>query len=131
MANPTCTAASLATTCYLVPTTLDPKQAKALKVYAKVLQLAAIGGTDYTGRMTGLLLSDAAALTCGMNQADRDAARIHLAFLQAQAAGASVPIGISAKQAFINCLVQVTDEELDEADLLLTCKLGRAKVYPQ
>lgn len=131
MANPICTISSLTNNCYLVPTTISPKQEKALKILAKVLELAAIGGTNYSASMTTTLLSDAAALTCGMELADRDAARVHLAFVQAMAAGASVPAGISGKQALINCLVQADDDALDEADLLLTCKLGVHKAYPQ
>jgi len=131
MANPTCSAASLATTSYISPGAISPQQQKALMVYAKALQLAAIGGKNYLSALTTALLSDAATLTCGMGEEDRRAARIHLAFVNAAAAGASVPATINLKQAQINCLVEVDQKALDEADLLLTCALGRAKAYPQ
>jgi hypothetical protein len=130
MANPSCSQSNLLTMCYVVPTTISEKQAKALTVYAKALQLAAIGGKDYIGRL-GLLLSDAATLCCGMGEPERDAARIKLAFTNAAAAGAAVPSTINAKQAQINCFVEVDEKALDEADLLLTCALGVNKAYPQ
>jgi len=129
MSAPICTNASLATTCYQL-TSITEKQQKALIVYAKMLQLAIIGGTDYVGRLN-LLLSDSAALCCGMTEKDRDAARVHLQFAKAAVAGASVPDTISAKQAQINCLVESDEKQLDEADLLLTCRLGIHKSYPQ
>jgi len=131
MANPTCLKANFLTTCYKSPGAITPKQQKALMVYAKVLQLQAIGGTDYRSTMVTTLLSASASALCGFEKSDRDAARIHIAFVNAAAAGATVPATINAKQAVLNCLVEVTDKELDEADLFLTCALGVQKAYPQ
>jgi len=130
MANPVCNLASILTSCYISPGAITPQQQKALIIYAKTLQLAILGGTDYVGRLS-LLVSDAAALTCGMGEEDRMASRVHIEFVNAAAAGANVPIGINAKQAQINCLVELDQKSLDEIDLMLTCKLGRAKAYPQ
>lgn len=134
MANPTCTKATLsgsAAACYGVPANLSPKQAKALDLYAKVLELAAIGGTNYLTLLTSTLLSDAATMTCGMEQADRDAARLVIAFNNAAAAGATVPSTMAGKLDIAKCLVEATDKQLDEALVLLLCQLGRAKAYPQ
>jgi len=130
MSNPVCAQSNILTQCYITPGAINPKQQKALKIYANLLQLAAIGGKNYTGRF-GLLLSDAATLGCGMLQPDRDSSRVHIAFLQAAAAGAVVPVGINAKQAQINCMVAWNDQQMDEVDLLLQCALGVHKAYPQ
>lgn len=100
-------------------------------IYAKALELAALGGTNYLSSLTTTLLSDAATLACGMGEENRRASKIHLAFVAAAAAGASVPATMNLKQAQINCLVEVDQKALDEADLLLTCKLGVHKSYPQ
>ncbi len=131
MANPICNISSVLTTCYRSPGAITPKQQKALLIYAKMLQLKAIGGTDYTGKLTTTLLSDAATFSCGAEEDDLKAARIKIEFDKAIALGATVPETISAKQAFINCLVEADPAALDEADTLLTCKLGVPKAYPQ
>jgi hypothetical protein len=130
MANPTCSQSNLLTQCYTTPGAITPKQQKALMVYAKALELAALGGTNYIGR-TSLMLSDAASLGCGMLQPDRDASRIHLAFVNAMAAGAPVPTSINAKIAQILCFDSFDEQQMDEVDLMLTCKLGVHKAYPQ
>jgi hypothetical protein len=131
MANPSCSKTSLTTSCYRTPGSISEKQQKALIVYAKALQLAAIGGTNYLSILSTMLFSDAATMLCGFDEADRDAARVHLEFVKAAAAGASVPATINLKQAQINCLVEADDKQLDEADVMLTCKLGVSKAYPQ
>ena len=130
MANPVCSQANLLAPCFLSPGPITPQQQKAFYLYALALELAAIGGTDYIGRLA-LMASDAAALTCGMGEEDRNAARVQQAFTSAAAAGASVPATMNLKMAQISCLVELNQEELDEIDLMLTCKLGRAKAYPQ
>lgn len=131
---PTCTKATLtgtAAACYGVPASLSQKQAKALDIYAKALELAAIGGTNYLTTLTSTLLSSAATMTCGMEQANRDAAKLVIAFNNAAAAGATVPATLSAKLAVAKCLVEATDDQLDSALVSLLCQLGRAKAYPQ
>ena len=70
------------------------------------------------------LLQDAATLCCGMTQPYRDAARVQIAYNNANDAGGRPPAGINDQQAEINCIVEWTDQQMDEADLLLTCALG-------
>ena len=130
MAAPTCTKASLtgaAASVFNVPANISPKQHKALSVYAKVLQLASVSGaTNYLSTMSTTLLSDAATMTCGMEQADRDAAKLLIEFNNATAAGATVPATMSAKLAVCCKLTEATDDQLDQALVLLLCRLGRS-----
>ncbi len=130
MANPTCTKAGLSASCLRVPNSINKKQQKALLLRAKTLELAAIGGTDYIGR-DALLLSDAATLTCGMRKPDLDAAMLQIAYNSAASAGAVVPTTLQAKLAQVVCLLDATEDQLDEALVNVQCKLGRAKAYPQ
>lgn len=132
MAAPICDNASLRTgaVCF-INGPQSPFQQKALLVYAKALQLAAIGGTDYTEVLSTTLLADASALACGMDEPHRIAAYINLAFLNAASAGATVPASIQDKADAVRCLINADPEALDEADLLLTCQLGYSAAYPQ
>lgn len=135
MPDPICNADTFVrqASCYLVPP-LNEAQQKALIVYAKVLELAAIGGSNYTNQLTGSLITDAKSATCGMKQENRDAARVNIAFRNADEAGAPIPLTLQAKLAAVRCLVEANAADgglLDEMDLLLTCKLGRAMAYPQ
>ncbi len=129
MANPTCTTSGLTASCFRVPF-LSPKQQKALLIQAKRLQLAALGGTDYVGR-DALMLADANTLTCGMRKPDLDAAMVQVAYNNATAAGAVVPATLEAKLAQVTCLLEATEDQLDETLVLLQCKLGVHKAYPQ
>ncbi len=130
MAAPTCTKAGLSASCYKTPGAITPRQVKTLTIYAKVLQLAAIGGTDYRSLLATTLLSDAATLTCGFDKSDLDAAMVQIAYNNATTAGASV--GTLATQVNnARCLEQATEDQLDEALVLLQCKLGVHKAYPQ
>jgi hypothetical protein len=110
--------------CYVSPSQIDPKQQRALLIYARVLELAAVGGTNYAAVMATTLVSDAATLTCGMSQPQKVAAALNLAFVNAATAGASVPSTLTAKLAAIACLVNLDPALLDDIDLMLTCKLG-------
>lgn len=135
MANPVCTAASLVTaaTCYQRQS-IQPHQQTALLLYAKVLELAAIGGTDYAATLTSTLLTDTVALVCAMTEDQRRAARVNIAFLNAATAGASVPETLAEKVAAIQCLVQKVEDDpafADMIDLFLTCALGVHKAYVQ
>lgn len=132
MANPICTTTTLITdaACYQ-QYALDPFQQKALLVYARVLQLAAIGGTDYTSAMTTTLLTDSA---CMPRTPDRiRAAHLAIAFANATAAGATVPSTIQTKISAAKCLYHIPGgmTKLDRIDVLLHCKLGVRKNYPQ
>lgn len=117
-----CTAAELKAPCFLNGP-LSPNQQKAALVYLMALELAALGGTDYRSGLSTTLLSDAAALTCGMDEPHRIAAIIKIEMNNAETAGASLPNEIEATNAVI-CLSEADPEALDEAYVLLMCKLG-------
>lgn len=124
MPKPVCSQSKILGPCYLTPGAINPRQQKAYKIYANILELASIGGVDYTGRFT-LLLADAASLGCGMLEPDREAARVQIALNNATAAGASVPATLNALQAKANCIVEWNDQQLSEVEMLLECALGK------
>lgn len=128
--NPTCTKAGLLAPCYLSPGPITPKEQKALLLKAMMLELAAIGGTDYNGRLS-LMLQDAATLACGMGEEDIRAGLVQIAYNRASAVGGQVPVGIQAQIKSVLCLIEADERQLDETLLLLTCKLGVHKSYPQ
>jgi len=76
--------------------TLDKQRQKALLAYAMALELAAIGGTNYTSVLTTTLIEDAVQVVCAITEDQRTAARINLAFVNAAADGASVHLGPQA-----------------------------------
>jgi hypothetical protein len=111
---------------------INPAQRKALQIYAMILQLNAIAGTDYRGDAGyKTLQQDAATAAIGMTQEQRDAARIAIDFANAAAAGASVPATLDGKLAVLGALVVWDPQAMDQALLLLKCKLGFSKTYPQ
>lgn len=62
------------------------------------------------------------------------AAKINLAFINAAAAGATVPATLSAKIDVVACLDDLAQNDpqlTDLVDLLLTCKLGPHVPYIQ
>lgn len=132
MAVPVCNDVNLKSgaVCYLT-NVINPTQQKALLIYAKALELAAIGGTNYANALATGLVSDAVSMTCGMDEANRDAARVNLAFINAANAGAAVPGSINAKLIAVRCLEHIDPKVLDSMDLLLTCRLGIHADYPQ
>ena len=103
----------------------------ALLIYAKVLELAAIGGTNYTAQLTGTLLQAAA---CPPSTDDEVmAANINVAFNNATSAGATPPSTIQTKIAAVKRLQHVPGglNKLKQIDLYLNCALGRSKSFPQ
>lgn len=132
MANPTCSATTFNTnaSCYNL-NTLNEAQQWSLLVYAKVLELAAIGGTDYTNALKTDLQTDSACPP--QNRADIMAAQVNVAFNNAADAGASIPATVSDALSLAACLQYVPGgvERLQRIDLLLNCKLGVHKSYPQ
>lgn len=130
MPAPFCSQSDLLAPCFLSPGPITPQQQKAFTIYAKALELSAIGGTDYIGRLA-LMVQDAQTLTCGMGEEDIRAAFVQIAFNNATAVGAPVPATMNGKQAAINCFIELDQLLLEEIDLMLTCKLGRHKTYPQ
>jgi len=131
MANPTCSRSNLmAGKACLGGPLLSNHQMKARLVYLKSLELAAIGGTNYTTDIEAFNRA-ANSLTCGFQPADFDAAYITIASNNATAAGASVPATKSAMAAAVACYEDFTDFQLKQMDVLLTCALGFGKTYPQ
>lgn len=102
----------------------------ALLVYGMVLELAAIGGTDYTEELTGTLLEAAA---CRFTKDERVAGLIARQFANATAAGADVPSDLDDKVAAIACLEHVPGgmDKLEQIYLQLFCELGVHKDYVQ
>lgn len=135
MANPTCTAAVLINDAAVYRLgVLNPKQQKALMILAKVYELAAIGGTDFTADFN-LLHVTAAQLEVGITPDERTAARISMAFANAVNAGATAITttysDINSKLLALKKLVCDDDDALDAIDLYLTCQLGIHKAYVQ
>ena len=132
MANPTCSADTFNTnvSCYDLGV-LNPAQQWSLLVYAKVLELAAIGGTDYRSTLKTTLQTDTACPP--ITDPEILAANVNVAFNNAAAAGASVPATVSDALTLAACLQYVPGgvERLQRIDLLLNCKLGVHKAYPQ
>lgn len=128
MANPTCNQATIFNACFVTPGAINPKEQKAYLLYAMVIELAAIGGANYADRLAALL-KDAATLCCGMGEPERKAALVQIAFNKAGAAGSRATQAMT--QTAVNCYVEATDEQLDEAFVLLSCLLGVNKSYPQ
>jgi len=134
MANPTCSSTVLVTNAapFMAGAGIDNKRQMVLLIYAMLLELAAIGGTDYSG-VGGReqMMQDAATLEIGETNDELDAGLISLAFTRATAAGASVPATLALKLAAVPRLPCNDDMLLKKAFVLLTCKLGVHKAYPQ
>ena len=109
---------------------MNRKQYEAAIIYLKVLELAAIGGTDYTNALTSTLIDDATALARTMSPSDRRIAWINIARNAAISAGASIPAGVSGLNEATKCCLQ-SYSDLEGILLLLECKLGVHKGYPQ
>lgn len=131
MAAPVCTRASLAeSNPGFGLAGLNPTQFKAAMIYFKVLELAAIGGTNYTAALTTTLVADAVALTKTMDPNQRRIAMLNIARNNAINAGASVPASVNALNLATACCLQAYGD-LDALLILLECKLGTSKAYPQ
>ena len=120
MSNPTCSTTTLITNaaCYR-QSSIDPIQQQALLIYGKVLELAAIGGTDYTAALTTTLLTDAAPVVGALSADNVTAANISTQFVNAAAAGASVPSTIQSKIAAVKCLQHLPGGALALAQKLM------------
>jgi hypothetical protein len=131
MANPVCT-----TTIWIdnakeyTSHFLNPKQQKCLELHAMALELAAIGGTDYTADLPSLITASE-DLAGFMTEDQITAANISICYANAVEAGATVPAAIGDKLAAVKEMVLYDDERLRKACTLLRCKLGRAESYPQ
>lgn len=104
----------------------------ALEVYYKAKQLAAIGGTDYTaGLGPDGSLNTAAVEFKTMNEFEVELAHLVIDKNNAVAAGATISSDIQTLMSEIKCLKNFDVPTLERMNLLLDCKLGRSKAYPQ
>jgi hypothetical protein len=111
--------------------TLSPPQQHALKIHAQVLELAAIGGTDYSATIATTLIEDAETLARAMSVDQLRAAHVQIAYNNAAEAGATVPDAIGDKLEAAKHIALLDPKTLADIELLLRCKLGRAEGYPQ
>lgn len=127
---PTCTTETLSAQSGFGLASLNDTQFKAAMIYMKVLELAAIGGTDYRATMNGALIDDSIALVKQMTRDQRQISRLTIQRNNAVAAGASVPATPNALNEATGCCFQ-NYPDLDAILLLLECQLGVHKAYPQ
>lgn len=118
--------------CY-VGNEITPNVQKALLIYGKVLELQAIGGTDYRTTKHTTLITNAIQAVCGLTADRLMAARLAIQFSNSgnAALGISVPATINLKMAQIACLQNTPVATLDIVNLYLTCLLGYHNPYPQ
>lgn len=102
-------------------------------IYFMVKELAANGGTDYSAVMTSTLISDALALVGRSDRNQRHTGWLNIAYNNAVSAGATVPDAdaLSDINALTGCCFQNEQVDFDAIMLLLACKLGVHKDYPQ
>lgn len=139
MANPTVTAAVLANDAgtYRSPL-LNSHQRRALKVYGKILELAAIGGgadgTDYrdaTDKKYTTLAEAAQTLQPGATMETIEAAQVAIQFTKVTAASGTAPADVHAALLAIPGLLAADDLMLAKMDHVLDAKLGVHKAYTQ
>jgi hypothetical protein len=88
-----------------------------------------LGGTDYTSALSTTLIADAVTLARTMNPSERRTAIMSIYRQNAVAAGATIPNPINEIVEAVECLQNYQD--LDSVELLLLCKLGVHKAFPQ
>jgi hypothetical protein len=120
--SPVCTEVALnaAATCYKEGV-MDGKKRLAIQVYTMMLELAALGGTDWSADSGGLLAASCAFRKQTM--AGRDAMLTAIFAANAEGAGASVPDFSDAVEA-VNCLLNYDVDALDAMWNQLICSLG-------
>jgi hypothetical protein len=109
----------------------DRRQYFAAAIYFMVLELAAIGGTDYRDTMTSTLISDTSTLIGRMDDNQRQIALLNILYNNAVASGATTPSSLNEIQAATACCFQSETVPFEDIMLLLLCKLGVHKAYPQ
>lgn len=133
MANPTCTRALLTTAIGNGQNALNRHQWEAAMIWLRVLELAAIGGTDYRLTLNTTLIDDAVQLAKTMDRFERRLARINIQRNAAIAAGStdtSLTGGVSGLNEATKCCFQ-SFPDFEAINILLLCKLGVHKAYPQ
>lgn len=102
---------------------LNPKQQIALCVHAMAIELAAVGGVDYSADFEALIaVSD--ALSAYMNPDQLKAAEVAIHYADAANAGGTVPAAIGDKLEAAKALLHYDDDRLLRAKLYLTGALG-------
>lgn len=134
MANPTCTRDTLKSGASCINGRVrDKHKQKVLMVWFMAKQLGAIGGGNYltNAASISIMKDDAKALTCGLDRDARETAKLLLEYNNAVAAGATVSTDPSKLASDVACLDNYSDDMLERMQILLRCKLGRGKAYPQ
>ena len=137
MANPTCTAKTLVTDAAPYQRNIcgSPETQQCLLILGMVYELAGIGGTDYrvNGAPWTQLLTDAQQLEIGESEDQLMAGMINLQFVKAAAVNPTpaLPNTLAGQLAQLGQLVNTDPLLLDKIQLLLFCKLGVHKSFPQ
>lgn len=131
MANPVCTKAALITeaACY-GGCVLNIHEQLALEVYARLQTVKAIGGTDYEDDEDQLAI-DAQNLFGDVGLAQQRQMQLAILLNNADASGAAISANPDTLQGFIVKLKVYDDAMLQKMNLLLQCKSGASKAYPQ
>lgn len=131
MANPICTKEQLVreAMCY-GGCSLDQHQQLALEVYARMESVRAQGGTDYTGD-EDQLARDAMDVFGGVEQDQQRDMELAIIINNADASGAAISADPDTLKGFIRVLNAYSEAELTRMNLLLKCKQGANKAYPQ
>ena len=110
----------------------DSHQRKSLLIYYGVLELAALGGEDYTAQLgpDGSLATDSAC-NLTLDSYQQELAALLIAQNNASDSGATVPADKDEMAAAIACLKNQPPAMLDAMWLTVLCALGRHAAYPQ
>lgn len=107
-------------------------QRRALLIYFGALELAALGGEDYTAELgPDGTLATASACNLTLDQCQQDLSLLLIGQNNADDAGATVPATKDDLAAAIACLQDQPPAMLDAMWLTISCALGRHAAYPQ
>jgi len=111
---------------------LTSQQRKAYMVYLNVLELAALGGTDYINELgpNGDLIVDAKC-DISLDPEQKSLALLLINQGNAEDAGATIPATVDDIGTAVQCLVNQSPAQLDAMALHVQCLLGRHAAYPQ
>jgi hypothetical protein len=107
-------------------------QRLALLIYFNALELAALGGTDYTAQLgpDGELATDSAC-NLTLDSTQQELAELLISQNNASDAGATVPATNALLAEAIKCLQNQPPAMLSAMSKTLFCQLGRHAAYPQ
>lgn len=134
MARPSATACTRATFTDDVAClrNFNANQRKALMIYFNVLELAALGGEDYTAELgPDGALADDSKCNATLDPLQKELALLLVNQNNASDAGATVPSTNDDLAAAIACLENQPPAMLDAMLLNVQCQLGRHAAYPQ